>query len=191
MFVTILVIREQQMVKKITLVSGNKHKLREWKRIMPKDIVMEIVDLDLDEIQSMDLTRIIEDKAMRAYGQLGRPVVVEDVSASLDELGGLPGPFIKYFETHMGEDALYRLAKLPNSRAKVTTLVAYYDGKKMLIAQDEEFGTVVPKKGRRSFGFDKVFVPDGHSKTYSQMSTTEKDSISHRAKAIKSLLDQM
>ncbi|HET6924566.1 MAG TPA: non-canonical purine NTP pyrophosphatase, partial [Candidatus Saccharimonadales bacterium] len=89
-------------MKTITFVTGNPGKLAEWQRLFPADIRLESADVDLDEIQSLDLEAIAIDKAKRAYAQLQRPVLVEDVAAGLDSLGGLPGPFVKYFEKSIG-----------------------------------------------------------------------------------------
>ena len=81
----------------IFLVTGNKNKLREWQEVLPANVQIDTVDVDLDEIQSDDPEVIVADKARRAYEKVGKPVVVEDVEAGLEKLGGLPGPFIKYF----------------------------------------------------------------------------------------------
>ncbi len=97
--------------------------------MMPAGIGLEAVDEDLPEIQSLDLEEIIIDKAQRAFEIIGRPVVVEDISAGLDELNGLPGPFIKFFEKSLGADALHQLARSDNTPATVTCLIGYCDGK--------------------------------------------------------------
>jgi len=76
--------------------------------------------VDLDEIQSLDLEAIAVDKAKRAYEKVGKPVLVEDVSAGLDSMGGLPGPFIKYFEVTLGMDALYQLRKAQDEPGSAT-----------------------------------------------------------------------
>lgn len=175
----------------ITLVTGNLGKLTEWKRLFPADIELLSADVDLDEIQSLDMDLIIKDKAKRAYAQIGQPVLVEDISAGLDNLGGLPGPFIKFFEIRLGMDALFQLAKQAGDPATVQCAIAYYDGKNSITAHSEVKGTVVASCGNGGFGFDKVFVPTGQSKTYGQMTTNEKDAISHRAKAIKQLVIQL
>src|SRR5450631_3693811 len=103
----------------LTLVTGNKHKLAEWRRLLPAGFELENIELDLQEIQSLDLMEIISDKARRAYAATGKPVAVEDVSAGLDKLGGLPGPFIKFFEKRLGLDALFQLATAEGDPATV------------------------------------------------------------------------
>jgi inosine triphosphate pyrophosphatase len=175
----------------ITLVTGNPKKLEEWQRIFPEDISLESADIDLDEIQSLDLEAIIIDKAKRAFERLNGPVLVEDISAGLTSLGGLPGPFIKYFELELGADALYRLAKQAGETAVVTCMVAYFDGTRSLTARADVAGTVVPARGHKDFGFDCVFVPDGYTQTFAEMATEEKDNASHRKAAIQILVEQL
>ena len=158
--------------------------------MMPADMTLESVDVDLTEIQSDDAEEIVVDKARRAYEVTGRPVVVEDVEAGLEKLGGLPGPFIKFFNKKLGNDALYQLAGKEGEKATVTCTVAYYDGTSMIIVRGEVQGTVVAPRGD-SFGFDIVFVPDGETETYGEMSREKKNSLSHRSKAIKLLIEKL
>ncbi len=180
-----------QSKQTVTLVSGNAGKLVEWKRLFPDNFILETADIDLDEIQSMDLMAIIADKARRAYERIGKPVLVEDVSAGLVKLGGLPGPFIKYFELSLGMDALYQLAEQSGDSAIVTCTVAYFDGATLIAAQGDTVGTVVPARGTNGFGFDACFVPDGGDKTYGELRPSEKDAVSHRGKAIAALVKQL
>ena len=175
----------------LTIVTGNPGKLAEWQRIFPSGIKLEAADIDLDEIQSLDLEAIAVDKAKRAYEKIGKPVVVEDIAAGLVNLNGMPGPFIKFFEHALGIDALYLLAEKEGDEAIVTCVIAYFDGQDSITVRADVQGTVVPSRGNGGFGFDKVFVPDGQRKTYGEMTSAEKDKISHRGKALKLFVRQL
>lgn len=175
---------------KITLVTGNENKLREWQAIMPASIELMSVDVDLTEIQSDNPEVIVADKLRRAYDHVGVPVIVEDVDAGLDKLNGLPGPFIKFFNEKLGKDALYKLAGDEGEPATVACTAGYYDGEKMIIVRGEVRGTVVAPRGD-SFGFDIVFVPEGETLTYAEMSSEKKNSLSHRQKAIQMLVEKI
>jgi non-canonical purine NTP pyrophosphatase (RdgB/HAM1 family) len=172
-------------------VTGNENKLREWQRQMPADVTLTSMDIDLPEIQSDDPEEIVADKAKRAYAVAGVPVVVEDVSASLEHLNGLPGPFIKFFMKRLGNDALYQLANHESEAATITCAVAYYDGENLITLRGDVDGTIVAPRGTDGFGFDSTFVPDGHDKTYAEMTGQEKDAVSHRQKAIKMFVDTL
>lgn len=178
-------------MKQLYFVTGSAHKLKEWQQIMPSDIVLDIADIDLDEIQSDNIEEIVHDKARRAYELLGKPVVVEDVSAGLDKLEGLPGPFIKFFNKRLGGDALYQLAGNEEARATVSACVAYYDGKEMISVRADIHGRVVEPRTREGFGFDITFLPDGETQTFAEMSSEKKHSLSHRSRAIRMLLEKL
>ncbi len=179
-------------MSEILLVTGNNHKLQEWQRSMPQGVTLHSVDLDVPELQSDNSLEIVTDKAKKAYESVGRPVIVEDVSAGLAELKGLPGPFIKYFMKKLGQDALYQLAgRQDGAAATVSCAASYYDGEKSISVQGDVQGTIVSPRGDSTFGFDVTFVPDGYEQTYAEMDSAVKDSISHRAIAISSLLDAL
>lgn len=85
----------------ITLVTGNPNKLRELQLIAPASMKFASRSVNLTEIQSLDMREIVEDKVKRAYDIIKAPVIVEDVSAGLDDLAGLPGPFYKFFRDEL------------------------------------------------------------------------------------------
>ena len=171
-----------------TLVTGNPGKLAEFKRLLPKEITFDHHELDLEEIQSLDNNEIVTAKVKAAYAVLHCPVIVEDVMAGLDELGGLPGPFIKFFEKQMGYDALYKLRG--QTAATVVCTIGYYDGANLLLASGTVHGQTVAQRGEFGFGFDACFMPDGHTKTFAEMPPQEKDAVSHRSIAVADLMSQ-
>jgi inosine triphosphate pyrophosphatase len=173
-----------------TVVTGNENKLRELQRLLPEDYAVDSVALDLDEIQSFDSEVIVRDKAARAYAELQRPVLVEDVSAGLENLNGLPGPFIKYFEQRLGRDVLYKLAGA-DTPATVSCTMCYYDGEKEVVVSGIVKGMVVKPRVMSGFGFDCVFVPEGEALTFAEMTPEQKDMLSHRAKAVEALVTRL
>lgn len=176
----------------LTFVTGNKHKLEEWRRLLPDDITLESVDIDITEIQTDDPTELVTDKVKRAYDVVRKPVVVEDVSAGLNALGRLPGPLIKFFVKQLGGNTLFELAKVSDDKsAYAAATIAYYDGKELFIVNGEVSGTVTEASGANGFGFDPAFIPDGQSKTYGEMPAEEKDQVSHRAKAINLFVSEL
>jgi len=152
------------------------------------DFVMH--DLDIDEIQSLDLEAIVKDKAEKAYALVQGPVIVDDVSAGLNSLNGLPGPFIKFFNEQLGSNVLHQIAK-PNDRVKIDCIVAYYDGNEYILGKGTINGKIVSPRGSNGFGFDSVVVVDGHDKTMAEMPDEEKARLSHRGIAFRSLISQL
>ena len=173
----------------LTLITGNLHKLEEWQRQLPKHITLHHTAIDLDEIQSLDSTEVIRHKLQQAYKIVNKTVVVEDVSGGLDKLNGLPGPFVKFFVERMGKDALYQIGG-EGAGMTVTCTIGYYDGEHEIITEGTLHGTTTAARGD-AFGFDVSFVPDGQSKTYSEMTAAEKDAVSHRHLAITKLVAEL
>lgn len=182
-------------ITSITLVTGNANKLRELTAIAPVGMKFRNQAVELDEIQSLDLQAIIADKVRRAYAAIGQPVIVEDVAAELASLHGLPGPFVKFFEQKLGRGALHTLSKQPDDRVVIRCLAAYYDGAAMLFGEGTLHGIINAPRGDNGFGFDCVVVPDnqpaGDKRTVAEMTDDEKNAISHRSQAFRSLLAQL
>ncbi len=173
---------------KAILVTGNKNKLEEIKHIF-KGIEIRNEKIDLDEIQSLDLYEICEHKVKQAYQILKEPVIVEDTGFFLDELKGLPGPFIKFFNSKLGNESLIKLlGNSQNRKAYSMTVSAFYDGKNLIFGEGILNGTVTYElKNGEGFGFDFCFTPEGYDKTLSEIGLEEKNKISHRALSINNL----
>lgn len=175
-------------MKTITLVTSNPNKLQEIQAIFPKTMCFRSEALELDEIQTLDRKKLATRKLMQAFEQLKKPVMIEDVSAHLSCLNGLPGPYIKDFEKLLGEDALFILAEKYEDRScEIICTAGYYDGSNIIIAGGVVDGEIVAPRGNNGWGFDKVFVQDGYSKTNGELSEQEKNTDSHRARAFRSL----
>jgi non-canonical purine NTP pyrophosphatase (RdgB/HAM1 family) len=179
-------------MKQLTLVTGNPNKLRELRQIAPVELNLTCRNIDLPEIQSLDLFEIVEDKVKRAYEHIKGPVIVEDVSAGLDDLEGLPGPFYKFFSAKLGDTVLLKLSKIANSnKITIQCIAAYFDGDKVLYGKGVIHGVVVEPRGENGFGFDSVVVPNGESRTMAEMAAIEKHKISHRGQAFNELFSQI
>ncbi|MDD3302911.1 MAG: non-canonical purine NTP pyrophosphatase [Candidatus Gracilibacteria bacterium] len=79
----------------ITFITGNQNKADYIAKYL--NYPLDHIKLELDELQSTNLFEIVEHKVKQAYNLIKKPVVVEDVSLEFEALGGLPGPFIRFF----------------------------------------------------------------------------------------------
>ncbi len=173
-------------MKEILFATGNPNKLSEAREILPVPVVQ--LDVDLPEIQSLDLQEILTAKLEAAYAACSRPVIVEDVSAELEALGGFPGPFIKFAEKSIGKGALFELLKGHGSkRAHIIAMVGLHDGSQTRFFSGQIDGTITSPRGEYGFGFDFVFIPDGYDKTMAELGPEIKNVISHRYLALKGL----
>lgn len=170
-----------------TLITGNQHKadyLVKWLE-MPVDHYK----VDLDEIQSFSLRAIAEHKVRQAYDILKRPVLVEDVGFTFEAMGRLPGPYIKWFLEELGDNGLCRLADgLAHRKAHVSIVYALYDGLELHFFESTVQGAVAPEpRGEYGFGWNAIFIPEGSTKTYAEMTDDEVRPFSARAQAIEKL----
>ena len=162
-------------MKEVVFVTGNPSKAAYLSRMV--DYPLEHFKYDHPEIQARTLEEIVEEKARSAYEKVGKAVLVEDVALGIDEHGGLPGPFIKFYvepdtgagETDSGEtrtERLERLCRIADStatrRATAACVMGYYDGERLELMRGELHGTIADHpRGTNSFGWDAVFCPDG------------------------------
>lgn len=171
-------------MKKIIVVTGNSNKVGEIRAITA--VPVEHVDLDIKEIQSLDVTEVAREKALVAYRALGAPVVVDDTGMSIAALGGLPGALVVWFLDTIGADGILRLMRdSEDRRASVSTCIAYCDGLGVQLFEGVIEGTISKEmRGTHGFGYDPIFIPNGHARTYAQMSPEEKNAVSMRSIAL-------
>ena len=174
-------------MEKITFVTGNDQKVVEMERIL--GIPINRATFDLPEIQSLDLETVAGNKAERAYEYVAGPVIVEDTSLVFHALGRLPGTFIKWFTDELGHEGMCALLAAHTDRsATAAVCIAYHDGEDTRFFHGACNGSIAehPRDGV-GFGFDHIFIPEGHEEAWSELSSEVKDKMSHRAKAASKL----
>jgi non-canonical purine NTP pyrophosphatase (RdgB/HAM1 family) len=167
-------------------ITGNANKFAEAKEIVPE---LERMDVDLPEVQDFDPRTIIRAKLEEARHRHDGAFVVEDTSLSLECLGGLPGPLIKWFLQAMGNAGLCEFAeRFGNDRAEARTMIGYADPNgDVHFFEGVILGRIVRPTGKSPFGWDPVFRPDGHDATFAEMGREAKQRISMRRKAFEGL----
>jgi non-canonical purine NTP pyrophosphatase (RdgB/HAM1 family) len=172
---------------RIVLVTGSSGKAREASEILGSDI--EHVELDLPEIQAATVEDVAREKAREAFRRLERACVVEDSALGFAAWGGLPGPYVKWFERAAGLEALCRsLDGFSDRRATARCVLAFRSETEQLTAVGRLDGSIAREpRGNGGFGWDAIFVPAGDTRTFAEMSALEKNAISHRRKAWEAL----
>lgn len=168
-------------------LTGSKSKFEEIKTVLDN---IEQFEIDLSEIQELDPHKIITAKLFEAKTALkgNHSLIVEDTSLYLDALNGLPGPLIKWFMKTIGNEGLYKIANaFGNYGAEAKTIIGYTDGQKTEFFEGIVKGTIVEPRGETGFGWDPIFQPEGHTKTFAEMSAEEKNSLSMRKLAAEKL----
>ena len=176
----------------LVFVTSNMGKLREAEAVL--GIGLDHCSLDLEEIQSLALEEVVSHKAAGAFGRLQRPVLVEDTSLELTGLGGFPGPLIRWLLTTVGPEGICRIAHaFDETTATVRCIAMASDGVGEVMGLGVVTGRIVrTPRGRRGFGWDSCFAPDGFDgRTYGEMDDAEKNAISHRKIAFQKLRDAL
>ena len=115
----------------------------------------------------------------------------EDTLLCFNALGGLPGPYIKWFLGKLGHEGLNNmLAAYDDKSAYAQCLFALCagPGQPVRLFDGRTPGKIVPARGPTNFGWDPVFEPEeGKGKTYAEMAKGDKNAISHRGRALAQL----
>ena len=178
----------------ITFITGNRNKLEEVRSILKTNqedthYSIKSLDIDLPEVQG-EPEYVIQEKCKSASLQLNGPVIVEDTSLCFNALGGLPGPYIKWFMKKIGLDGLNKLLLgYEDKTIEAKCIFAYQENRDSQIHYFTGItkGTLVEPRGNMNFGWDPVFLPEGYNETYGEMDNETKNSISHRFKALQLL----
>lgn len=155
--------REERACELPLFITGNQHKADYLSQLL--DIPLQHQKLSLDEIQSTSLEEIVEHKVRQAYEAVKQPVLVEDVALSFEALGGLPGPFVKFFvEAPNGLESLCRILDGFDDRTATASCVfGYYDGREVALFRGGMPGSIADSpRGDGGYGWDKIFCPDGY-----------------------------
>jgi len=171
------------------LVTGNKNKIKEFEHILGFQI--ENINLELEEIQSIDVEEVARHKARDAYNILKKPVIVEDTGIYFEELNGLPGALIKFFVKNLSLEKMCSLIK-ENRKAKAIACIVFFDGEEEIIVKGETKGEIARQpRGNNGFGWDPIFVPEGYDKTFAELTSEEKQSKFMRQEAIAQLKEKL
>lgn len=161
--------------------------------ILGRSIPFQSVKLDLPELQG-EPEDISKEKARIAAKEVGGPVIVEDTCLCFNALKGLPGPYVKWFLQKIGHEGLNNLLAAYEDKSAyalcIFSLALGPDSEPVSFSGRTE-GKIVPPRGSNDFGWDPVFQPDGYEKTYAEMLKEEKNSISHRRRALDKLRDHL
>jgi XTP/dITP diphosphohydrolase len=176
----------------LTFVTSNAGKAREAAAFLGREVAVK--DVEIPEIQSLDFAEVARAKAIVAAEALGVPVLVEDSGLAVDAWGGFPGPLTKWVTAGAaGYDAFAKMLDgfTDRSAEAVSVLAVARPGQAVhdvLVAEGRVRGSIaLHPRGANGFGWDILFIPEGATRTWAEISEEEKNKDSHRARAFKSL----
>ncbi|MCD8202027.1 MAG: non-canonical purine NTP diphosphatase [Prevotella sp.] len=191
---------------RIVFATNNMHKLSEIRDILGSDYeILSLADIgchvDIPET-SGTLEGNAMQKAQYVYDNYHLSCFADDTGLEVDSLGGEPGVYSARYAGGVGHDSEANMAKLlaklgdnPNRKARFRTVIS-------LILEGEtphtelfegavEGEIIYERKGSEGFGYDPIFQPDGYDKTFAELGNDIKNTISHRARAVKKLAEYL
>ena len=184
---------------KICFATNNKKKIEEVKAALgPEFLLVSLQEIGcVEELPETGdtLDHNAFQKARYVKEHFGVDCFADDTGLEVEVLEGAPGVYSGRFAGEPRSDErnidllLEKMEERPNRKARFRTVVA-------LILEGEEYqfegiaeGEILKERvGEKGFGYDPVFKPIGFDKTFAQLSLEEKNEISHRGKAVKSLI---
>ncbi|HCL4446350.1 TPA: XTP/dITP diphosphatase [Clostridium botulinum] len=191
------------MKKEVIVASNNKDKIREIKEILKKFNIDALsmkeagIDIDIEEDDNTFMENAYK-KAATIYEILPNYMVIADDSGLMvDALNGAPGIYSARFAGEHGnykknnEKLLKELdgKKVEERKAKFVCSIVFIIDKDNVIRVQGEINGVIGEKeiGEDGFGYDPLFYIPEYKKTFAQMDSQTKNSISHRGEAFRKL----
>ncbi len=184
----------------IVVGTRNAHKILELQRILGPAVpgltlVPAVGPSPVEDGESFSANALI--KARAAFEESGVPAIADDSGLVVDALDGAPGIHsARYSGTGIDEEntalVLSQMAGQPNRRARFVCAAALvHSGGEVVLERSWEGSLAEEPSGSGGFGYDPVFVPEGESRTASELSDEEKDALSHRGQAFRALTDYL
>ena len=182
----------------LVFASNNEYKIREIKSLLGISFkLLSLSDINISE-DIPEEEPLIEgnalSKARFVYNASGLDVFADDTGLEISALNGMPGVHSARFAGENKdssaniEKVLSMLGDVNNREARFRTVIALILDKKEYLFEGIVNGTILrEKRGTMGFGYDSIFLPDGKIRTFAEMELTEKNTVSHRARAFEKL----
>lgn len=192
-------------MNKIVVASNNKHKIKEFKEILSNYDILSLNDIGFnDEIiedgNSFEENALIKAKTIHDYlksKNLDYIVISDDSGLCVDSLNGEPGIYsARYAKEHddkANREKLLRELEGKNRDAYFNcTIVVYYPSEEYKVFVGKTYGEITTEEiGKTDFGYDCVFLSKDLNKTFGEASEEEKNSVSHRGRALQEVIKNL
>ena len=184
---------------KIIFASQNQKKTEEIRSLLPPGIILEnLHDLQLEEDIPENEPTIEGNSAFKAqwvFQKFGLPCFADDTGLEVFALNGEPGVHsARYAGAARSDQANMDLLQLnlkdkADRSAQFKTVITYCDQEQEVQFTGIVSGRIAEEaRGEHGFGYDPIFEPEGLERTFAEMDLAEKNSYSHRARALAQLL---
>ncbi|MBX7182340.1 MAG: RdgB/HAM1 family non-canonical purine NTP pyrophosphatase [Bacteroidia bacterium] len=182
----------------LVFATHNSKKILELKSLLPEGFsVVSAAELEVPEPEETGTT-LEENSSLKAnfvFNHCLKPSLADDSGLEVDALQGRPGVYSARYAGEPKSDlanlqlVLSELGNSSNRSAQFRTILSYRDQNGIYQFEGIIRGhlTLQPR-GENGFGYDPIFIPEGETKTFAEMSLSEKNQYSHRAKAFQKFL---
>lgn len=183
----------------LVFATHNAHKLKEIQALLPTTIkLLSLTDINCNEDIPETATTIEGNALLKAQyikEKYGYDVFADDTGLEVVALNGAPGVYSARYAGAQKNDAdnvallLQQMQGNPERKAQFRTVIALCLGKETYTFEGIAKGSICQISiGNNGFGYDPIFVPEGYTQTFAQLSQEEKNNISHRGRAFEKLL---
>lgn len=181
----------------LLIASANTHKFNEYKRMIESKKLQEInlkkiVDLNLENLivneNGNDFFENAEIKARAYFNESKLACFADDSGLIVPAINSAPGIFsaryagIDATDKSNREKLLLDMTDIKDRIAYFVCVICFYDGVEKAFFEGRCYGKIIHELiGDEGFGYDPIFIPDGYSLTFAEMSNDQKNLISHRA----------
>ena len=179
----------------LVFASNNIYKLTEIRELLPEGyIIRTLNDIGCtDELPETGTT--IEANALQKAGYIFQKFKMncfaDDSGLEIDALQGEPGVHSAYYAGLPRNDekniqlVLEKMKGVKNRSARFKTIIAWIDNGKKFFFEGLLSGSIANSpRGKKGFGYDPIFIPEASNRTLAELTSEEKNKISHRAKAV-------
>ena len=187
---------------KLVFATANQNKTKEIQALIPASIeILGLTDILCSE-EIPETSPTIEgnaaQKAFYVYGKYHKNCFADDTGLEIEGLNGRPGVLSARYagESKNADDnmdkILSEMTGMTNRKGRFKTVISLViDGKELQFEGIVEGQILNEKRGSKGFGYDPIFLPDGHNRSFAEMDAVEKNKISHRALAVNKLVEYL
>ena len=192
-------------MNRIVIASNNAHKIKEFKEILKEYEILSLKDINfvneiIEDGKTFEENAIIKAKTVHDYlkeNGLDYIVISDDSGLCVDSLNGNPGIYsARYAKEHDDQANRNKLLKDIEGKDRSAyfscTIVAYYPDDKYKIFEGKTYGNITYEEiGKKDFGYDCIFYSNDLNKTFGEATEEEKNSVSHRGRALEKMIKEL
>ena len=179
-------------VMELKVITSNDGKIKEFKQAFEKTHVFPTkISVPYPEVQASSLEEVVDFGLDNLKDKIQPPFIIDDAGVFVDGLEGFPGVYSRYVYDTIGlQGILKQMENLENRQGYfkcVLGLLLENGDKHKFVGECK--GTIIKEmRGDNGFGYDPIFIPEGHDMTFAELPPEAKNEISHRGRAMQKLI---